>query len=72
MKKVFKSEFKSIQTRLLQSMFSYNILGKDSLIMSTGSEEHSFLRCPVGVAMTPESIDKAIDDLNCKGQMDQP
>jgi cytochrome P450 len=62
-KKVFNSEFKSIQTRLLQSIFGYSLFGKESLIMSTDSEEHSFLRRLVGAAMTPDSIDKATPSL---------
>jgi cytochrome P450 len=62
-KKVFNNEFKSIQTRLLQSIFGYSLFGKESLIMSTDSEEHSFLRRLVGAAMTPDSIDKAIPSL---------
>jgi cytochrome P450 len=60
-KQVLGSEFKNVQT---SSLSAFNdLLGKESLIMSTKSEEHSFQRRLVGASMTPEAIDKAIPSL---------
>ena len=57
-KKIYSNEFKSLQTRQLQTLF-----GKESLFMCKDSEDHSFQRRLVGAAMTPDSIDKAIPSL---------
>jgi len=60
-KQVMGTEFKNIQTRSLSS-FS-DLFGKESLIMTPKSDEHSFQRRLVGASMTPEAIDKAIPSL---------
>lgn len=54
-KKVFNSEFKSIHSRQLQTLF-----GKNSLFVCKDSDEHSFQRRLVGTAMSADAIDKSI------------